>query len=326
MKMNLFFIFRKNFRILNKTFFYLFFKNTNKSLFFDKILFYQKISLIDVGSYGKVFKVKKIKNKKIYACKEIQTVYRSDFFCSCLIKEINFLLSIIHPNIIFIKEAIFDFSFYKIFIVTEYCDYDLKSMLESQVKFSSFQIKFILRQLLMGIKILHENKVIHRDIKTSNILLTEKGIIKICDFGLSRSFTKEDSILTQGVVTLWYRAPEVLIGLKNYTTAIDIWAIGCVFAELILNEVLFPGKSELDQLSRIFNFLGTPTLNLWNNFDLLCNLNKVNFPTQSFNNLGKKFKNRLTNFGIDLLNRFFTYDPLKRISANAALRHPYFNN
>nr|UXY87877.1 cyclin-dependent kinase-like 2 [Cryptomonas curvata] len=322
--MNLLFIYRKNLRKINKIFFYLFFKNENKNFFFKNSSFYQKIGLIDIGTYGKVFKVKKIKNKKIYACKEIQKVYNSNFFCSSLIKEINFLFSIIHPNIIFIKEAIFNIFYSKIFIISEYCEYDLKSLLESQVKFSSCQIKFILRQLLLGTNILHENKIVHRDIKTSNILLTNKGIIKICDFGLVRSFTKEDSVLTQGVVTLWYRAPEVLIGLKNYTTAIDIWAVGCVFAELVLNEVLLPGRSELDQLNRIFSLLGTPNLCLWENFDHLCKLNKINFPVQSFNNLSKRFRNQLNIFGIDLLNRFFTYDPLKRITAKAALKHPYF--
>ena len=156
--------------------------------------------------------------------------------------------------------------------------------------------------------------------------MNEKGIIKICDFGLARSNINKKKCLTQGVVTLWYRAPEILIGSNYYTNAIDIWSIGCVFAELVLNEVLLPGNSELDQLGRIFNLLGTPTSDIWKNFETLCCLHKINFPIQPFNNLSKRFKHILNHFGLDLLNRFFTYDPLKRISAKGALRHPYFFN
>jgi len=301
-------------------------KNSQKKYFSTKKAEYQKKSLIDIGAYGKVFKVKKIKDKKIYACKKIQNIYRFNFFSSSLLTEINFLLSIIHPNIIFIKEAVVDLSFSNIFIITEYCEYDLKSILESRVKFSSLQIKFILRQILLGTNILHENHIIHRDFKTSNILLNNKGLIKICDFGLARSHLGKKIFLTQDVVTLWYRAPEVLIGLKDYTDAIDMWSIGCIFAELVLNEVLLPGNSELDQLGRIFNLLGTPNSNIWKNFDFLCNLHKVNFPSQPFNNLSKRFRNLLTYYGIDLLNRFLTYDPSKRISAKGALKHLYFYN
>ncbi len=300
------------------------FDNINKKIVLNDLFLYERAGFIDIGTYGKVFKIKKIKNKKTYACKEIQMICRSNFFCISLLKEINFLIAINHPNIIFIKEAIFDVSFEKIFIITEYCEYDLKTILESRVKFSPLQIKFIVKQILLGISILHENKIIHRDIKTSNILLNDKGIIKICDFGLSRSFDIKEKIMTQGVVTLWYRAPEVLVGLKSYTNAIDIWSIGCVFAELVLNEVLIQGKSELDQLGKIFNLLGTPNLDLWKNFSSLCEIQNIKFPIQPFNYLNKKLKHRLNRLGMDLLNRFFSYDPLKRISAKGALKHSYF--
>nr|UXY88377.1 ER-derived vesicles protein ERV14 [Cryptomonas curvata] len=324
MIINHFSIKREYVKTLKQNFLKLLFNNKNKKIVLNGLFLYQREGFIDIGTYGKVFKIKKIKNKKTYACKEIQIICRSNFFCISLLKEINFLLAVNHPNIIFIKEAIFDVSFDKIFIVTEYCEYDLKTILESRVIFSPFQIKFIVRQILLGVSILHENKIIHRDIKTSNILLNDKGIIKICDFGLSRSFEIKKKIMTQGVVTLWYRAPEVLVGLKSYTTAIDIWSIGCVFAELVLNDVLIQGKSELDQLCKIFNLLGTPNLDLWKNFSFLCEVQNIKFPIQPFNNLNKKLKHRLSHLGIDLLNRLFSYDPLKRISAKGALKHSYF--
>nr|UXY87382.1 cyclin-dependent kinase-like 2 [Cryptomonas sp.] len=286
---------------------------------------YQKTGLIDMGTYGKVFRAKKIKNKKIYACKEIQTIYQSNYFCISSLREISILLSINHPNIIFTKEAIFNLDFERIFIVTEYCEYDLKTILDSRIRFSQIQIKYIIRQLLSGIKILHENQIIHRDIKTSNILLNNKGIVKICDFGLARSMDLKQLYMTQGVVTLWYRAPEILMGLKNYSTPVDIWSVGCVFAELILGEVLLQGESELDQLRRIFNLLGTPTADIWINFHLLRAARTIRFPIQPFNLLAKKLKRRTCCLGLDLLNRLLTYDPLKRISAKKALLHPYLN-
>jgi cell division cycle 2-like protein len=229
-----YFSIKKNYlKTVKQNFLKLLFNNMNKKIVLNGLFLYEREGFIDIGTYGKVFKIKKIKNKKIYACKEIQMIYRSNFFCISLLKEINFLIAVNNPNIIFIKEAIFDVSFDKIFIITEYCEYDLKTILESRVKFSPLQIKFIVRQILLGVSILHENKIIHRDIKTSNILLNDKGIIKICDFGLSRSFEIKEKIMTQGVVTLWYRAPEVLVGLKSYTTAID-WEKFSTFSEHLI--------------------------------------------------------------------------------------------
>jgi len=208
----------------------------------------------------------------------------------------------------------------------EYCEYDLKSILNSNVNFSMPQIKFIMKQLIRGLKILHENWIIHRDLKTSNILLNNRGIIKICDFGLARRHGNKNNNLTQGVVTLWYRAPEILLGQIFYKTAVDVWSVGCIFGELILNDVLFPGKTELDQLSKIFSLLGTPTTEIWIGLHLLPAFKKIKFPIQPFNYLGKKFSSVLELDGIDLLQRFLTYDPVKRITLESALKHPFFQN
>mmetsp|Transcript_15426 Transcript_15426/g.39286 ORF Transcript_15426/g.39286 Transcript_15426/m.39286 type:complete len:322 (+) Transcript_15426:100-1065(+) len=288
--------------------------------------FYQRLGLIDEGTYGKVFRARKINNTRIYACKKILIEYKlNENFCPSL-REINLLLSSNHPNIIFAKETRFSHSINNIFIIMEYCEYDLKSILNSNVNFSMPQIKFIMKQLIRGLKILHENWIIHRDLKTSNILLNNRGIIKICDFGLARRHGNKNNNLTQGVVTLWYRAPEILLGQIFYKTAVDVWSVGCIFGELILNDVLFPGKTELDQLSKIFSLLGTPTTEIWIGLHLLPAFKKIKFPIQPFNYLGKKFSSVLELDGIDLLQRFLTYDPVKRITLESALKHPFFQN
>lgn len=285
---------------------------------------YKKLGLIDAGTYGKVFRAKKIHSKNIYACKKVRLEYHFNENLSTSLREISLLLSLSHPNIILAKEARLGRSVNNAFIIMEYCEYDLKSILNSKIKFSGFQIKYIMKQLIRGMKILHENWVIHRDLKTSNILLNKKGIVKICDFGLARTLPSPGNILTQGVVTLWYRAPEILLGQDYYKTAVDVWSVGCIFAELILNEVLFSGKTELDQLSKIFSLLGTPTSEIWLGLHMLPAIQKIKFPIQPFNNLKKKFYSKIEYAGIDLLQRFLTFDPNKRINLNSALKHPFF--
>lgn len=285
---------------------------------------YKKLGLIDAGTYGKVFRARKIHSQNIYACKKVRLEYHFNENLSTSLREISLLLSFSHPNIILAKETRFGKSLNNAFIVMEYCEYDLKSILNSKIKFSGFQIKYIMKQIIRGMKILHENYIIHRDLKTSNILLNRKGIIKICDFGLARILPLPGSFLTQGVVTLWYRAPEILLGQDYYKTAVDVWSVGCIFAELILNEVLFPGKTELDQLSKIFSLLGTPTSEIWLGLHVFPAIQKIKFPIQPFNNLKKKFYSKIEYSGIDLLQRFLTFDPNKRINLITALKHPFF--
>jgi cell division cycle 2-like protein len=285
---------------------------------------YKKLGLIDAGTYGKVFRTRKIHSQNIYACKKVRLEYHFNENLSTSLREISLLLSLSHPNIILARETRFGKSLNNAFIVMEYCEYDLKSILNSKIKFSGFQIKYIMKQIIRGMKILHENFIIHRDLKTSNILLNRKGIIKICDFGLARILPLPGSFLTQGVVTLWYRAPEILLGQDYYKTAVDVWSVGCIFAELILNEVLFPGKTELDQLSKIFSLLGTPTSEIWLGLHMLPAIQKIKFPIQPFNNLKKKFYSKIEFSGIDLLQRFLTFDPNKRINLFSALKHPFF--
>ncbi|URE39264.1 cyclin-dependent kinase [Musa troglodytarum] len=181
-----------------------------------------------------------------------------------------------------------------------------------------------------GVKYLHDNWVLHRDLKTSNLLLNNRGELKICDFGLSRQYGSPLKPYTHLVVTLWYRAPELLLGAKEYTTSIDMWSLGCIMAELLAKEPLFSGKTEFDQLDKIFRTLGTPNENIWPGFAKLPGV-KVKFAKQPYNKLREKFpptsfsgRPTLSEAGFDLLNKLLTYDPEKRITAEAALNHRWF--
>jgi cell division cycle 2-like protein len=299
-----------------------FFLKNIKNILIKKI--YKRLGLIDQGTYGRVFRISRLRDKKIYACKEIKMEVKKNEILISSIHEIKILLSLRHPNLIFAKESFFGKYLSQLFIISEYCEYDLKSILNSQIKFSKIQIKYIMKQILRGRNILHENKIIHRDLKTSNILLNNRGLIKICDFGLARTHNVDQKVMTLGIVTLWYRAPEILLGGRIYTHSIDVWSVGCIFGELILSEVLFSGKSELDQLGKIFSLLGTPSSEIWMCLHFLPAAKKIKFPLQPYNNLSKKLCSLINSKGLHLIQRLLAYDPIKRISIKSAMKHSFF--
>ncbi|KAH1003028.1 hypothetical protein HUJ05_010977 [Dendroctonus ponderosae] len=164
---------------------------------------------------------------------------------------------------------------------------------------------------------------VYRDLKTSNLLLSHKGILKVGDFGLAREYGSPLKAYTPVVVTLWYRAPELLLCTKEYSIPIDVWSVGCIFAELLQMTALFPGKSEVDQLNRIFKDLGTPNEQVWPGFNSLPAVNKIKFHDYPVSNLRAKFST-LSEIGLGLLLKFLTYDPAQRITAEEALKHAYF--
>lgn len=162
--------------------------------------------------------------------------------------EITLLKQIDHPNIIKLKEIIVSRpnkrNLYRgsTFLVFEYMDHDFAGLFKMKIKYSLPEIKTIVRQLLEGVNYLHKNKILHRDIKSANILLNDEGDVKLADFGLGRK-VRFENLLTYKVVTLWYRAPELLLGYKAYTDKIDVWSLGCVVAEFFTGEVLFRSTS-----------------------------------------------------------------------------------
>ncbi|XP_006352417.1 cyclin-dependent kinase G-2-like isoform X4 [Solanum tuberosum] len=294
---------------------------------------FERLNRIDEGTYGVVYRAKDKKTGEIVALKKVKMEKEREGFPLTSLREINILLSLHHPSIVDVKEVVVRSSLDSIFMVMEYMEHDLKALMETMKKpFTQSEVKCLMLQLLHGVKYLHDNWVLHRDLKTSNLLLNNQGELKICDFGLARQYGSPLKPYTHLVVTLWYRAPELLLGAKQYSTAIDMWSLGCIMAEMLCKEPLFNGKSEVDQIDKIFRILGTPNETIWPGFSKLPGV-KVNFVKHQFNNLRNKFQSPTTSFmgkpdlsesGLDLLNKLLTYDPAKRLSADAALNHEWF--
>ncbi|KAF0936149.1 hypothetical protein E2562_038873, partial [Oryza meyeriana var. granulata] len=292
---------------------------------------FERLNTINEGTYGVVFRVRDKRTGEIVALKKVKMEKEREGFPLTSLREINILLSFHHPSIVEVKEVVVGGSNRDIFMVMEYMEHDLKGVMETMKQpYSQSEVKCLMLQLLEGVKYLHDNWVLHRDLKTSNLLLNNRGELKICDFGLSRQYGSPLKPYTQLVVTLWYRAPELLLGAKEYSTAIDMWSLGCIMAELLSKGPLFNGKSEIDQLDKIFKTLGTPDENIWPGYSKLPGAT-VKFGKQTHNRLRDKFRAvsftggpMLSEAGFDLLNRLLTYDPEKRISADDALNHEWF--
>ncbi|GFW46448.1 hypothetical protein TNCV_4811361 [Trichonephila clavipes] len=209
-----------------------------------------------------------------------------------------------------------------VYLVFEHVDQDLATYLERcpSPGLSPEKIKDLFFQLLNGLDFLHFNRVLHRDLKPQNILVSNQGIVKLADFGLARIYSGQIA-LTSVVVTLWYRPPEVLL-YQAYASAVDVWSSGCILAELYKREPLFPGENEVDQLGKIFEVIGSPKQSEWPK--------DVSLPWTSF----KFYKGvplhsiipGMCPEGIDLLKQMLCFNPVDRISCETALKHPYFRD
>eukprot|EP00826_Nyctotherus_ovalis_P004668 TRINITY_DN11028_c0_g2_i2.p1 TRINITY_DN11028_c0_g2~~TRINITY_DN11028_c0_g2_i2.p1 ORF type:complete len:190 (+),score=37.52 TRINITY_DN11028_c0_g2_i2:1007-1576(+) len=176
-------------------------------------------------------------------------------------------------------------------------------------------------QLLLGVAFCHKNKVLHRDLKPQNILIDKENVLKLADFGLARSCGIPVKNYASEVVTLFYRPPDVLMGSTNYTTSVDMWSVGCIFAEMVNKEPLITGVSNENQLLKIFKIRGTPTVEEWPSMKELSGYKE--FPIYQKEDLSKLVPG-LDGTGLDLLDKLLQYDSAKRISARDALVHPYF--
>merc|ERR1712154_724056 len=245
------------------------------------------------------------------------------------IREIKILQNLDHPNIVRLREVVRSSDIGYIFLVFEYFEHDLASLMDSNLySFSISEIKCIVIQLLSAIKYAHRHFVIHRDIKLSNILLNSNGCITLCDWGLARLFSDPLKEHTAKVVTLWYRAPELLFGAIHYHTAIDLWAIGCIVAELLRGKPLLPGNSELHQIQLIFTLLGTPNHHIWPNHKSLPKYNEITKDIDHSKYKWNQIDSMFAGYGglncLDLIKQLLAYDPSKRITAENAIKHPFF--
>ncbi|XP_061831288.1 cyclin-dependent kinase 11B isoform X2 [Nerophis lumbriciformis] len=286
---------------------------------------FQCLNRIEEGTYGVVYRAKDKKTDEIVALKRLKMEKEKEGFPITSLREINTILKAQHPNIVTVREIVVGSNMDKIYIVMNYVEHDLKSLMETMKQpFLPGEVKTLMIQLLRGVRHLHDNWILHRDLKTSNLLLSHKGILKIGDFGLAREYGSPLKHYTPVVVTLWYRSPELLLGAKEYSTAVDMWSVGCIFGELLTQKPLFPGKSEIDQINKVFKDLGSPSEKIWPGYNELPAVKKMSFTEYPYNNLRKRFGALLSDQGFDLMNKFLTFCPAKRILSDEGLKHEYF--
>ncbi|OMJ27907.1 Negative regulator of the PHO system, partial [Smittium culicis] len=236
---------------------------------------YQRLEQLGEGTYATVFKGKN-RRGEIVALKEIN-LDPEEGAPSTAIREISLMKELDHPNVIKLLDVVHTES--TLMLVFEYMEQDLKRYMDShgeQGALDQFTVKWFMYQLISGIEYIHDFRVLHRDLKPQNLLIN-RGQLKIGDFGLARATGIPVISFSNEVVTLWYRAPDVLLGSRNYTTSIDIWSAGCIMAEMLTGHPLFAGSNNEDQLLKIFRILGTPSEASWPNVSQYSNW-RDNFP------------------------------------------------
>ncbi|XP_064467474.1 cyclin-dependent kinase 2-like [Ornithodoros turicata] len=287
---------------------------------------FQKIEKIGEGTYGVVYKAKDKTTGKYIALKKIRLETESEGVPSTALREIALLKELDHPNVVRLLDVVPCDR--KLFLVFEYMNEDLKKHMDKAVQSKTVLgvklVKSYLWQLLQGVAYCHSHRILHRDLKPQNLLIDHDGGIKLADFGLARAFGVPLRTYTHEVVTLWYRAPEILLGARFYSTSVDVWSLGCIFAEMLTLKALFPGDSEIDQLFRIFRTIGTPDETTWPGVTKLPDY-KPTFPRWESQNL-VKLVTGLDSDGEDLILKLLTADPDVRIPATKALGHRYFRD
>lgn len=244
---------------------------------------------------------------------------------STAIREISLMKELKHENIVTLHDVIHTEN--KLMLVFEYMDKDLKKYMDARGdrgQLDTPTIKRFMQDLLKGTAFCHENRVLHRDLKPQNLLINTKGQLKLADFGLARAFGIPVNTFSNEVVTLWYRAPDVLLGSRTYNTSIDIWSAGCIMAEMYTGRPLFPGTTNEDQLQKIFRLMGTPSERTWPGISQLPEY-KGNFPSYATQQLHILLP-QVDSLGLDLIGKLLQLRPENRISAPEALRHPWFND
>lgn len=286
---------------------------------------YTKTKKVGEGTYAVVFLGQQLPSKRDIAIKEIKTGQFKDGLDMSAIREVKYLQELNHLNIIELID-VFSTSEGNLNLVLEYLPADLEMLIKDRsILFSPGDVKSWLLMTLRGVHHCHRNHILHRDLKPNNLLLSPSGDLKIADFGLARSLASPNELLTHNVVTRWYRAPELLFESKHYTEAVDLWAVGVIFAELMLRVPYLPGRDDLDQIEVTFQALGTPTEENWPNVSSLPNYNNLKiYPEPTRQELRRRFI-AATEGALDLMCGLLTLNPLKRWSTAQALMSGYFN-
>ncbi|KAI8065939.1 kinase-like domain-containing protein [Gongronella butleri] len=289
---------------------------------------YKKLSKIGEGTYGEVFRGIHRRTKEKVALKRIQLNHLQGGISTTALREIALLKEINHKHVIRLRDIIYREQ--NLYIVFDFSDVDLRRYIDHVGRdgLTYKHIKGFTHQILSGLHYCHAHRILHRDLKPQNLLIDRNGNLTIADFGLSRAFGVPLRAYTHHVITLWYRAPEILLGSEFYSTAVDMWSVGCILAEMITLRPLFPGDSQIDELFKIFEILGTPDEKVWPGVSTLPCFTDT-FPPWDPKDLTKAFENEqrkltITENMIDLLKSLLTYDPCHRISAKKAEEHPFF--
>lgn len=295
---------------------------------------YIRIELLGQGTYGKVYKARTAASGNFVALKKTILTTEDEGVPPTTLREVSILRSLKSPYVVRLIEVLHTEGRGGqpiLYLVFEYLDHDLKKFMHFKYgkgkPMPPDQAKHFCYQILLGLKHCHTHAILHRDLKPQNLLIDEATeTIKLGDFGLGRVFTLPVSRYTHEVVTLWYRAPEILLGTRYYSTGVDIWSVGCIFAEMVLGRPLFSGESELEQLLAIFRVMGTPTAQTWPKVSELRDWHE--FPQWRPQNLAESSPGltKLGEQGMDLLEQMIQLAPDKRISAVDALNSPYFDD
>mgnify|MGYP002627320862 CR=1 FL=1 len=288
---------------------------------------YLVISKLGEGAYGTVYLAEDMKNNNTkVALKQLKGgTVEEGVPISCL-REISLLKELSHVNVVKLMDVIHLNA--GITLVFEYAETDLKELLKKNENkgLPKKLYKSFLYQLLKGIQSIHKMKILHRDIKSENLLITKDNVLKITDFGLARGYGLPIKNFRNDVVSLWYRAPDIILGNEQYERSIDMWSIGCIFGEMVSGQILFKGFSENDQLRKIFELLGTPNEKWYKFYMDYPEWEKEALTEISLPGNWKTFLPQLDDDGIDLISKLLELDPDKRILAPEALQHPFFKD
>ncbi|MED6213911.1 hypothetical protein PIB30_098032 [Stylosanthes scabra] len=285
---------------------------------------FEKLAKIGQGTYSNVYKARDLLSGKIVALKKVRFDNLEPESVKFMAREILVLRKLDHPNVVKLEGLVTSRMSCSLYLVFEYMEHDLAGLAAAQgVKFTEPQVKCFMKQLLSGLEHCHSRGVLHRDIKGSNLLIDNEGILKIADFGLATFFDpNKKQALTSRVVTLWYRPPELLLGATFYGVGVDLWSAGCILAELLAGKPIMPGRTEVEQLHKIFKLCGSPSEEYWKKYKLP---NATIFkPQQPYKRcITETFKD-FPPSSIPLIETLLAIDPEGRGTASAALNGEFF--
>ncbi|CAM9425944.1 unnamed protein product [Ascophyllum nodosum] len=282
---------------------------------------YSKQEKAGQGTYGVVYKSWDNETKEFVALKKIKVELEDDGIPGTALREISLLKELTHPNIVQLKDCVHSDS--KLWLIFEWVDQDLKRYMNScKQNLEPMLIKSYLYQMLKALAFCHGRGVMHRYERVDYLAISV--FLSTYYFWLKSTFCPPVRPLTHEVVTIWYRAPEILLGSKTYAPQLDLWSVGTILAEMTTKTPMFPGDSEIDEIYRIFRVLGTPTESNWPNVTDLDDWN-IGFPKWPRIGLQREYKD-LGLEGINMLEQLLAYDPKARLSAKRALMHPYFED